>query len=142
MRDESIPGSQGRILQVGELLPAMAIKTPTKPVSFADRHLWARKPVNQGGRGGYLLGTKDPKTGEYVPGSRKGVKFGETGKVAGVNGVPADQATVGGAWDSSVGGGNAEYELGRRPLLLAMKGLGKRRTPTPRFTLGRDGMGG
>lgn len=69
----------------------------------------------------------------------QGVARGETGMVQGVDGVPMGTP---GAWSPEVGGGNGEYPVSRNVRDIAYKALGKRRTPVPRFTLGKDGMGG
>lgn len=128
----------GRVHRVGELLPAMAVETPRKPVPFADRHLWARKPAHTGGRGGFLDtwptdedGNED-KSGR--PLSSEGVGYGESAKVGGVDGVPEGEG-----WQN---GGNGEYELARSPIGIAKGALGKKRVPVPRLERGRDGMGG
>jgi hypothetical protein len=68
-----------------------------------------------------------------------GVGRGETSMVQGVDGV---EKGAQGAWGPEYGGGNGEYPVSRKPMDIAYKALAKRRSPVPRFTLGRDGMGG
>jgi hypothetical protein len=111
----------------------MAIKTATKPVPFEDRHRWARLPAKLGGRGGFQRETADKSAfGAF------GDRVGETTRVPGVDGVPADAP----GWRTDVGGGNGEYPLGRSPLKLAKLALGKQRTPVRRWRRDSDGMGG
>lgn len=108
----------------------MAIKTPTKPVPFADRLLWARLPAKFGGRGGFQRESADKVA--------YGGKLGETGVVPGVDGVPGEAP----GWRTDVGGGNGEFPLGRSPIKLARLALGKERTPVRRWRRDDDGMGG
>lgn len=110
----------------------MAVQTPTKPVPFADRHLWARLPAKLGGRGG--VPSEFPRPDEAAFGS----KIGQTGVVPGVDGVPTHAE----GWSTTVGGGNGEFPLGRSPIQLARLALGKRRTPVRRWGRDGDGMGG
>lgn len=104
----------------------MAVKTPTKPVPFADRHLWPRLPARFGGRG--TVSFEDSF----------GSAPGETGAVRGVDGVSED----GLGWAGDKRGGNGEFDLGRSPIQLARRDLGRRRTPERRWRRDGDGMGG
>lgn len=131
-RPEHIPEAPtGREVRPGELLPAMAIKTPTKPVPFVDRNKWARLPAKFGGRGGFRREGADG-TPSY------GTGLGETSRVPGVDGVPGDAA----GWRTDVGGGNGEFPLSRSPIKLARLALCKERTPVRRWRRDDDGMGG
>lgn len=128
----------GRVHRNGELLPAMAIETPRKPVPYADRHLWARKPAFEGGRGGFVDTWPTDEDGNVDksgrPLSTVGAGWGESKDVGGVDGVEEGKG-----WQN---GGNGEHELGRTPLQIVKGSLGKRRVPVPRLERGGDGMGG
>lgn len=128
----------GRIHRVGELMPAMAVRTPRKPVAYEDRHDWSRLPPQYGGRGGFVdtwpIGPdgKPDKTGK--PLSTVGDRLGQSERVGGVDGVPENEG-----WQN---GGNGEFSLGRKPMDIAKGALGRKRVPVPRLTRGGDGMGG